>query len=249
MLGYDFSHWNSDKQFNEKMPSAQFFFHKASEGMYNNDPCCISRLKATTKPCGVYHVVVPKKNSWENEFENFCAVLDRIFSFRKVGIALDLENSSNYVPYDSGEEVLVWLFNMVTALKNRYGQPVILYMGDLYPDQWYRDLEDAGAVFWIARWGKNPTHKCHFWQSADNLNGEKLDVDQTMVSDEEALRCLGEASIEKYPQKMVTEEQLQSALRVIARAVWQGRFGMGKERKDLIYKAVQNCVNNLGKDW
>lgn len=246
MLGYDFSHWNSDKQFNEKLPSAQFFFHKSSEGMYNQDPCCIARLKSTTKPCGVYHVVVPKKNAWENEFENFCAVLDRIFSFRKCGIALDLENSSSYVPYDSGEDILVWLFNMVTALKNRYGQPVILYMGDLYPDQWYRDLEDAGAVFWIARWGKTPKHKCHFWQSADNLNGEKIDVDQSMVSDEEVRRCLGDVT--KYPMKTVTEEEIQAALRVIARSIWQGRFGMGKERKELIYKAVQNCVNDIGKE-
>lgn len=242
MIGYDFSHWNSDKQFQTKLGSAGFFFHKASEGRYNQDPCCIARLKSTTKPCGVYHVVVPKKNRWEDEFENFCAVLDRIFSFRKTGIALDLENAPNYVPYDSKEEVLVWIFNLVRALVRRYGQPVILYMGDLYPEQWYKDLTDAGGIFWIARWGKAPKHDCHFWQSADNLNGEKIDVDQSMKSDEEIMRVLGCGA---QQQGRVTEEELQAAIRVIAQAVWDGRFGAGMERKELIYKEVQNYVNRM----
>lgn len=248
MIGYDFSHWNSDKQFNEKLQSAGFFFHKASEGMYNQDPCCIARLKSTAKWAGVYHVVVPKKNRWEDEFENFCAVLDRIKGFRKIGIALDLENAENYVPYDSSEEVLVWLFNMVTALYRRYDQNVILYMGDLYPDQWYRDLEQAGAVFWIARWGKTPQHRCHFWQSANSLNGESIDVDQSMVYDDEVRRVLGETMNGCFAEKHVTEEEVQAAIRTIARAVWDGRFGAGKDRAKLIYNEVQNYVNNLGKE-
>lgn len=242
MIGYDFSHWNADKQFQTKLGSAGFFFHKSSEGRYNQDPCCIARLKSTTKPCGVYHVVVPKKNRWEDEFENFCSVLDRIFSFRKCGIALDLENAPNYVPYDSKEEILVWIFNLVKALVRRYGQPVILYMGDLYPEQWYKDLIDAGGIFWIARWGKTPKHECHFWQSADNLNGERIDVDQSMKSDKEIMRVLGCG--EQQPSR-VTEEELQAAIRVVANAVWDGRFGAGMERKELIYKEVQKYVNRM----
>lgn len=242
MTGYDFSHWNNDQQFQRRLTSAGFFFHKASEGRYNTDPCCIARLKSTTKMCGVYHVVCPKKNSWEDEFENFCTVLDRIMSFRKVGIALDLENASSYVPYDSGEDIEVWLFNMIKALVRRYGQPVILYMGDLYPEKWYRDFADSGAVFWIARWGKHPKHDCHFWQSADSINGEKIDLDQSMKSDDEIRRVLG---VVETATKRVTEEEVQAAIRVIAAAVWDGRFGAGMERKELIYKEVQNYVNRM----
>lgn len=271
MLGYDFSKWNTDEQWNRRSQSADFVIHKVSESLYK-DPKGTARVKAMSveKPCAVYHLIRPKQNKWEDEFNFFSSVIDDILKVRQVGIALDLESSEQYVPYNSPESIKIWIANLISALYQKYDRPVIVYMGDLYPDSWYEAFKSAGAVFWLARWvansstpvfdipSKNPNkHDCHFWQFSSRWENENLDVDKAMKSDDEILRVLcfdQQAKPVKEDEPMtdtntrVTDDQINAAVDIMALAVLDGKFGNAPERKENIYKAIQTKVNKMIKE-
>ena len=239
MTGYDFSHWNSDDQFRRYSNSADFIFHKISEGTSYIDEKCFSRLKDYQGLKGVYHVVCPKKNSsYLTELTHFCNQIDKLSFYGSVAIALDLENAQSYVPYGSGADIKIWICNFISALYKRYHKKIFIYMGDLYPDDWYEAFEKAGGIIWICRYrDKKPNHSCVIWQFTDRYNKENLDADKSLYD---------KALISAFTGEKIKEEihnDLENACSIFVDYVISGYFGDGENRKENIYKMIQEAVN------
>lgn len=251
LLGFDFSFYNRDEQWSRISKDARFILHRASEGVTGGDNKLIPRLRSfdPTKPFGIYHVVRPKQNKWEDEFKHFCDRIDECRAIREVGIALDLECSDYYVPYNSPESVKIWLCNLINALHVKYNRPVMCYMGDLYPDSWYEAFKQAGGVFWIARWQCQPKHITHdatIWQADSHYQGESLDVDYFLKDEETLEQVFGFTN--PYDKHRVTPEQIDQAAEIIALATLDGKFGRQPERKELWNNLLQGKVNELVKE-
>lgn len=274
LVGFDVSFYQNDAFYNSILPNASFIIHKVSEQTFR-DPKGVGRLKVLDKrmPAAAYHLIKPNKHKWEDEFRTFCGCIDEIRTCREIGIALDLEASAAYVPYNSPESVKLWCCNLIKALHDKYQRPVICYMGDLYPDHWYSAFKEAGAVFWIAKWGcseKNIKHDCHFWQFTSRYNGMNLDADYTMKDPAECARVLcfptaenaistpvAEEPVVVTPQventtKVETKSHIDeathlAAVNAMALAVIDGHYGNGPERKEKLYNAIQGRVNELVK--
>lgn len=260
MHGFDMSFYQSDNTWLTMTAKADFVIHKVSEQTFR-DPKGVGRLKALDpkKPAGAYHLIKPSKHKWEDEFNTFCGCIDEIRKSREIGIALDLESTAAYVPYNAPESYKIWICNLVNALFKKYNRPVIMYMGDLYPDNWYQAFKEAGAVFWIARWNcteKSIKHDCHFWQYTSKYQGMNLDADKAMKSDNEILRVLCQGEVAAVPvvehsepaKPRVTDELIAQAINVLALAVLDGKYGVQPERGQRINKAIQERVNQLVKE-
>lgn len=258
MHGHDFSHYNSDKQYSYYSKNGDFIFHKMSEGATGVDAKFFARLQNTerNKPFACYHVICPKKNSVGTERMHIENVFDKARAIRKdIGIALDLENHPNYVPYNAGDEILNWIVTLVKGLNEKYEIPIIIYGGDLYPDKWYEAIKAVGGVFWICKWSNvKPKHQCDFWQYTSRYNNENLDADSSMAADDIIYKdmCFNIEYKEKLNEQLKQEEErkleiINNAITIMANAVIEGRYGNGPERKDNIYNAIQNKVNDIVK--
>lgn len=254
--GFDFSQWNSDQQFKTMSDQADFIFHKVTEGKTFRDPKGMARMKNYPKDrkYAIYHLVRPDNgNTPQEEAANFMSCIDELHADGRVfGIALDLEQ--NYVPYKY-PGYLAWMVNLVDILHRRYDLPVICYMGDLYDDRWYTEISKAGGVFWIARWvsdSKYVKHKCVFWQQGSTYEGQSLDIDYMLGTEEEFLECMGwsldpERVAELQREREEARKATEAAIDQMARDVIAGLYGCGVERKNMLYKVIQDRVNELCK--
>lgn len=249
LKGFDFSHWNGDKQFFPLSKDCDFLFHKITESTSYVDPKAKVRIKDIKVPFGLYHLIRPDKNTtYSGEAANFTHYIDELRrDGYRFGIALDIEQG--YVPYDSPTSKLEWIEGMVKYLFDRYGQKIILYMGDLYPDYWYKRLEKVGAAFWICRWTDNINRIKHknimsFWQQGTYYRGHTVDLDYFTGDNKNVmLTLLGcDTAQVAAPEKDPISDD---ALTVIAGDVIAGHYGNGEERKENIYNAVQNRVNEM----
>lgn len=258
MFGFDFSHWNSDSDFSLYSKECDFAIHKASEGKSYKDPKYHARMVNFPKDklWGLFHVVCPKRYSYEAELKNFCDCIDQTFFYRQCCIAIDLENTPGYVPYSSDADVKKWIVNFISDLYKKYNKRILVYMGDLYPDDWYKDFKAAGGEIWICRYRqKAPDHSCVLWQYTDAYEGHKLDADK--VIDEAVFRslwgssylsnlmncCKDKVFISTDGIYTAVDEDLANACSIFADYVIKGYFGTGLERKEQIYKMIQNEVN------
>lgn len=249
--GFDMSFYQSDEQYFRYEKDADFILHRSSEGVTGGDSKVMARIKASNPkmPFGIYHVVRPKHNRWEDEFNAFCAKIDEAMTYRKVGIALDLECSDYYVPYNSPESVKIWISNLIGELHKKYGIPVIVYMGDLYPDSWYEAFRQQGAVFWIARWECPQSyikHDATIWQYTSKYQGASQDGDWFLKDKAELMRVFG--MVNPYDKDRVTDEEIEHAIDVLALATLDGLFSSGAARKDAYYHAIQSRVNEFFKE-
>lgn len=246
MFGFDFSHWNSDSDFSLYSKECDFAIHKASEGKSYKDPKYHARMVNFPKDklWGLFHVVCPKRYSYEAELKNFCDCIDQTFFYRQCCIAIDLENTPGYVPYSSDADVKKWIINFISDLYKRYNKRILVYMGDLYPDDWYKDFKAAGGEIWICRYRqKAPSHSCVLWQYTDAYEGHKLDADK--VVDEKIFKSLFTTIDVVQPVDDIKD--LTNACSIFADYVIKGYFGTGMERKEQIYKMIQDEVNRRYK--
>lgn len=249
LKGFDFSHWNGDKQFSSLSGDCDFLFHKITESTSYVDPKAKARVKGIKVPFGLYHLIRPDKNTiYSGEAENFTQHIDELRrDGYRFGIALDIEQA--YVPYNSPDTKLEWIEGLVELLSGMYGQKIILYMGDLYPDYWYKRLEKAGAAFWICRWTDNINRIKHknimsFWQQGTYYRGHTVDLDYFTGDDKNVMLTLlgcDQAKAEEIQKDPISDD----ALTVIAGDVIAGHYGNGEDRKENIYHAVQNRVNEM----
>lgn len=241
LQGYDFSHYNSDKQVSNRYRSADFICHKLTEGTGYTDPTAKARaaLWNGEKPIFWYHLVRPDKgNSAAAEAAHFVAKIATIEQYGPFGLALDLE--ANYVPYNSKRDKLDWICELIRKIKAAYNKTVLVYMGDLYPDYWYTEIREAGGAIWVARWGRTPVHKYEVWQDTDRYENEVLDHDVSPLTLTEMWSLIGPVV------KMSAEELALETLKVI-----QGVYGTGEDRKAALgdkYSKVQKMVNVIMKE-
>ena len=120
LKGFDFSHWNGDKQFFPFSKDCDFLFHKITESTSYVDPKCKVRIKDVKIPFGLYHLIRPDKNTtYSGEAEHFTHYIDELRrDGYRFGIALDIEQG--YVPYDSPTSKLEWIEGMVKYLFDRW---------------------------------------------------------------------------------------------------------------------------------
>lgn len=253
LKGFDFSHWNNDRQVASLLlGDCDFLFHKITESTSYVDPKAKARIKGISikkVPFGLYHLIRPDKNTtYSGEAEHFTHYIDELRQDGyRFGIALDIEQG--YVPYDSPTSKLEWIEGMVKYLFDRYGQKVILYMGDFYPDTWYKRLAAAGAAFWICRWTDNINRIKHknimsFWQQGTRYGYYTVDLDYFTGDDKNVMLTLlgcDTAQVQTTPEDTISDD----ALTILAGDVIAGHYGNGNVRKVNIYNAVQNRVNEM----
>lgn len=247
LTGYDFSQWNSDAQVSKWYASADFICHKLTEGKTFTDPKALARAAAfrDAKPCFWYHLVRPDNhNSAADEAANYVSKLAQVEKYGKFGLALDLE--CNYVPYGSPRSTLEWLKELCRNIRKAYPKPIMVYMGDLYPDYWYKELEEVGCKFWIAYWSSNqPKHNWTMWQNTSRWEGENLDHDYASVTMTELWSyCAGDDVMQVIEDNHMTPEEVAQIVVDIIR----GKYGCGAERKKLLgdkYSVCQRVVNMI----
>lgn len=241
LYGYDFSHWNADAQIERRLPGASFVCHKLTEGENYADPKAVSRSKLFTgKVTFWYHLIRPDRGNARDEALHYIAWLDRLGS-DNAGLALDLEQT--YVPYAGTQHDLDYILEFIRTVRTVYDKSFLMYMGDLYPEKWYKALQENNCFLWIARWGREPVHNWTVWQYTDKVDGENLDGDKCRVSIDE-LKAL--CTDKNLPFSMTPEEVAQLTLQVI-----QGKFGSGQERKEKLgkkYNYVQKTVDFIYKE-
>lgn len=240
LQGYDFSHHNGDKQVFERYPRADFICHKLTEGVNYTDPKAKARaaLWHGEKPIFWYHLVRPDKgNTPAAEASHFIAKLATIEEYGPFGLALDLE--ADFVPYNS--KLKDWVVDLIRKIKSAYNKPILVYMGDLYPDVWYEEIRNAGGYVWIARWGKSPKHRYEVWQDTSTYDNENLDHDISPLALSEMWKMVGGTPIRMTPEELCAE-----VLKTI-----RGEYGTGEERKKALgdkYYKVQSIVNTIFKE-
>lgn len=245
--GFDFSQWNSDAQVSKWYGWADFVIHKLTEGRTFTDPKALARaaMFKDGKPVFWYHLVRPDNhNSAADEAANYVSKLAQVEKHGRFGLALDLENS--YVPYNSPKSTLDWLKELVVNIKKAYNKPIMCYMGDLYPDFWYKELEEIGCKFWIAYWsGHEPKHNWTMWQNTSKYEGENLDHDYCKVTLTELWSyCSGDTPIQVIEDNGMTPEEVAQ----IVVDIIKGKYGSGAERKRLLgdkYSVCQRVVNMI----
>lgn len=248
--GFDFSQWNSDAQVDKWYNQADFVIHKLTEGRTFTDPKAFARAQKFKgeKPTFWYHLVRPDNgNSASAEASNFVTKLAQIEKYGAFGMALDLE--CNYVPYNSPRETLEWLKELVRNIRKVYPKPVLIYMGDLYPDCWYTELSDCGAKFWIAYWSSNePKHDWTMWQNTSKYENENLDHDYCNVT----VSMLWDMCVTDNVQQVIKDSGMTpEEVAEIVLGIIQGKYSTGAERKRLLgekYSVCQRVVNMIFKE-
>ena len=237
--GYDLSHYNSDMQVSKRYPIADFIMHKISEGCQYIDPKAQARAMSWKgdKPIFWYHLIRPDKGytAAAEAGHYISALASKVEPYGPFGLAIDLE--AQYIPYNSKRKTLDWIKDFIVKVKAAYNKSVFVYMGDLYPDHWYKEIREVGGLIWIARWGKNPTHDWEMWQDTSKYEGENLDHDYCKLTISDLWKCTGPVV------KMKPEEVAEDALKVI-----RGEYGTGEERKKALgdkYYKVQSVVNKI----
>lgn len=239
IYGFDFSHFNGDAQVAKRYPQADFVIHKISEGTSYVDPKAQARAMAWKgeKPTFWYHLIRPDKGtSSAAEAGHFVAsVSSKVEPYGPFGLAIDLE--AQFIPYNSKRATLDWIKDFLVKVKAAYNKPILVYMGDLYPDHWYKEIQEVGGLIWIARWGKEPKHEWVVWQQTSKFEGDNLDRDLCKLTISEAFKLTGPIV------KISPEELAEDVLKTI-----RGQYGNGDERKknlgDKYYK-VQKIVNSI----
>lgn len=249
--GIDLSQWNSDAQVAKWYPQMDFICHKLTEGKTFTDPKAIARAQMFKgeKPTFWYHLVRPDNgNTPSEEAANYVSKLAQIEKYGSFGLALDLE--CNYVPYGAPEKTLQWLKELVSNIRKVYPKPVVMYMGDLYPDRWYTELAAVGAEFWIAYWSSHaPKHNWLMWQNTSKYEGENLDHDYCSVTLSELWERIN--VIDNPAQLIADSGMTPEEVAKIVLDIIEGKYGCGEERRRLLgdkYSVCQRVVNMIFKE-
>lgn len=162
LKGYDLSHWQTDKEFNELLPKSDFIILKATEGKTYTDPNFKNRkdiLINKGKRRGYYHYARPENNTVEEEINNFMTA-----------VGTDVQNSLLFLDWE-GKALkydFSWALHFCDMIKDAYGISVAIYAsasvvrkyGQEYPYWWvahYNDdckdgcEHDGGVKEWITQ--------------------------------------------------------------------------------------------------
>lgn len=103
---------------------------------------------------------------------------------------------------------------------------------------------------WLAQWDNKKSYECGLWQytSIGKVPGVKGNVDISIMY-KDYPTIIKENKLNGYGKTTskpnTTNKSLDDAITVIAKEVLKGTYGNGIDRKDKIYKVIQDKVNTL----
>lgn len=233
---------------------------------YVND-CCdfvLQQCFKLNKPAGLYHYAhefgnvndpIAESNYFINNCKNY---------FGKVLVALDYEvaiNGRNYTQAD-----VEWCQKFIQNVINRTGVIPLLYISKslIYECDW-SSVANLNVGLWFAQyadnnytgWLNNPwndgkstkpfTTVLHQYTGHGRINGYNGDLDLSLFYGDVNAWNKYAKSNDNQPKEKSGNVSSDDYLTAFARDVLAGKYGNGDERKEKIYNAVQNKVNELTK--
>ena len=102
---------------------------------------------------------------------------------------------------------------------------------------------------WLAQWDNKKSYDCGLWQytSVGKVSGVTGSVDISLLY-KDYPTIIKENNLNGYGKSKTvntTNKELDKAITVIAKEVLKGTYGNGTERKEKLYKVIQDKVNTL----
>lgn len=150
LRGYDTSHHQSDKVFNEYLNIADFMIIKATEGKTYVDPKFKQRAtQIIDKLCGFYHYARPENNTIYEEVDNFVDVITPYLNSDCL-LFLDWENESLNHPFE-------WALDWCRLVEDSTGIKPIIYASASV----IQKHKDEYELWWTAHYNSNCDRGCN----------------------------------------------------------------------------------------
>ena len=174
LIGYDFSHWQNDRQYEQYSAYGKFMIHKLTEGRSYVDPKAYQRITTMLqnpkdylpKFIGVYHFYNPNEtyNSNAANFITACYQVLSIAANKNVPIVpiIDWEHGELL-----NDKQTINLYAFIQAFWNEFNVSPMLYTSQYYLNRFGIDkVQQMGVKLWVARWGKAP-EATGMWDNSD----------------------------------------------------------------------------------
>lgn len=233
---------------------------------YVND-CCdfvLQQCFKLNKPAGLYHYAHEFGNINDPIVESNYFIDNCKNYFGKVLVALDYEVAINGRTYT--QQDVEWCYNFIQNVIKRTGITPLLYISkSLISEVDWTPVTNMNVAGWIAQYAdENYTG----WQSdpwTDNkpfspfnvalyqftghgrINGYNGDLDLSLFYGDTNAWYAYAKSHDKNNSNGGDNVKYNDYLTPFAKEVIAGKYGNGTERKEKIYQAVQNKVNELSK--
>lgn len=253
LKGIDISNWQVG--FDVKNANIDFIIAKATEGNYFVDKFCdsfIQAAKESNKLFGFYHFA--NNNLPEEEAEFFYENCKNYFG---EGIpVLDIEDNSIQNWGEYSDRFAKKLYELTGIWCMIYTSASNLYRFSGYPDVW------NNCGLWLAGYPQNytsfieeappydikPWNIVAIWQFTDRLYLQEQNVDGDIAyMDSKAWQLYAGKKKEdiKPIDNSFKDIKIEDAISRIAIEAINGVYGNGEDRKNNIYKVIQDRVNEL----
>ena len=234
---------------------------------YVNGNCdfIIQQCFKLNKPTGVYHYAHEYGNIYSPVVESNYFIHKCKNYFGKALVALDYEVPINGRAYT--QQDVEWCAKFIQNIIKRTGIIPLLYISKsllygcnwspvahLNVGLWYAQYASNVNMGWISKpWDDGKSVKpftpvLHQYTSHGKIKGYNGDLDLSLFYGNEQAWHKYAGSIDKHiTEKKTTTHNNNDYLTAIAKDVIAGKYGTGSERKEKIYNAVQNKVNQLSK--
>ena len=232
---------------------------------YVNEYCdfVLQQCFKLNKPAGLYHYAHEYGNIIDPVNESNYFIDNCKNYFGKVLIALDYEVAINGKTYT--QQDVKWCYDFIQNVIKRTGVVPLIYISkslvsacdwssvaNLNVGLWFAQYADNNLTGWITDLWTDKTSVKPFttvmqqYTGHGRINGYNANIDLSLF--------YGDVTAwNKYAQSKDNQTEKRSNvnsndyLTAFARDVLAGKYGNGEQRKENIYKAIQNKVNELSK--
>lgn len=233
---------------------------------YVND-CCdfvLQQCFNLNKPAGLYHYAHEFGNINDPVVESNYFIKNCKNYFGHVLVALDYEvaiNGKNYTQQD-----VEWCQKFIQNVIKQTGVIPLLYISkslisecdwtsvaNLNVGLWYAQYADNNQTGWLSNpWDDGKSVKpfigvLHQYTGHGRINGYSGDLDLSLFYGDNQAWTKYTQSSDQQPADKRANVSSDDYLTAFAKDVLSGKYGNGNDRKDNIYNAVQNKVNDLTK--
>lgn len=150
LRGFDTSHHQTDKVFNDYLEIADFMIIKATEGKTYVDPKFAQRAsKITDRLCGFYHYARPDNNSFYDEVYNFVITITPHLNSDCL-LFLDWENESLNHSFE-------WALNWCNLVEENTGIKPIIYASASVIQKYKNEYD----LWWTAHYNDDCENGCN----------------------------------------------------------------------------------------
>lgn len=240
---------------------------KGTGGNNYVNECCdfvLQQCFKLNKPSGVYHYAHEYGNINDPIVESNYFIDNCKNYFGKVLVALDYEVAINGKTYT--QQDVDWCYKFIQNVINKTGVVPLLYISksliykcdwssvvNLNVGLWYAQYADNNNTGWLSDpWDDGKSTKpfntvLHQYTGHGRIRGYNADLDLSLFYGDVTAWNKYAKSNDAKPLEKGDNVTKDGYLTAFARDVIAGKFGNGNERKENIYKAVQDKVNQLMK--